>query len=89
MFCSCEVQMTLCYCVTSPAAVGLWLQALKTKTVDFLVQLLDKRIEGQDNQAACKAQIVKALKAMQCSLKHGEEVSQCLPPAAARHCVIM
>ena len=51
-------------------------QALRTQTVEFLVQLLDTRIERQDNQAATKAQIVKALKAMQRSLKYGEQVSE-------------
>lgn len=32
------------------------------------------RIEGVENQAAAKAQIVKALKAMQMSLQYGEQV---------------
>ena len=59
-------------------------QALKTKTVEFLVQLLDSRIAGQENQAACKAQIVKALKAMQRSLRYGEEVSASVSDTARR-----
>ena len=43
--------------------------------VDFLVRLLETGLESLDNPAATKAQIVKALKAMQNSLKYGEEVS--------------
>ena len=50
------------------------IQALKTQTVEYLVKLLEERIEGVENQAATKAQVVKALKAMQRSLKYGEEV---------------
>ena len=49
-------------------------QALNTQTVEFLVGLLDQRIEQQDNQASTKAQIVKALKAMQRSLRYGQQV---------------
>ena len=36
------------------------------------------RIEGVENQAAAKAQIVKALKAMMLSLQHGEQVTTIL-----------
>ena len=42
--------------------------------VQFLVKLLDSGLEQQENPAGTKAQIVKALKAMQSSLKYGEEV---------------
>ena len=62
--------------------MSLWMfspnsQALKTQTVEYLVKLLEERIEGVENQAATKAQVVKALKAMQRSLKYGEEVRVC------------
>ena len=36
------------------------------------------RIEGVENQAAAKAQIVKALKAMMLSLQYGEQVTTIL-----------
>jgi len=49
-------------------------QALKTETIPFLVGLLETGLEAVDNMAATKAQIVKALKAMQLSLKYGEQV---------------
>ena len=42
------------------------------------MSLLEMRLENQENQAATKAQIVKALKAMQNSLKYGEEVREVL-----------
>ncbi len=44
--------------------------------VDFLVRLLETGLEALDNPPATKAQIVKALKALLMSLKHGEEVSR-------------
>jgi len=50
------------------------LQALKTETITFLVGLLETGLEAVDNLAATKAQIVKALKAMQLSLKYGDQV---------------
>ena len=51
------------------------MQALKTETIPFLVGLLETGLEAVDNMAATKAQIVKALKAMQLSLKYGEQVT--------------
>jgi hypothetical protein len=42
--------------------------------VTFLVGLLERGLETQENPAATKAQIVKALKAMQSSLQFGEKV---------------
>lgn len=42
--------------------------------VEFLVRLLETGLETLENPAATKAQIVKALKAMQRSMKYGEEV---------------
>ena len=46
--------------------------------VQFLVRLLTTGLESQENVAATKAQVVKALKAMQCSLKFGDAVGTCL-----------
>ena len=42
--------------------------------VHYLLQLLNGGVDVLDNPAATKAQIVKALKAMQKSLAHGEQV---------------
>jgi len=53
----------------------VWMQALKTETIPFLVGLLETGLEAVDNMAATKAQIVKALKAMQLSLKYGDQVN--------------
>jgi DnaJ family protein C protein 13 len=53
-------------------------QALKTETIQFLVALLETGLESQENPAATKAQIVKAVKAMQLSLKHGEQIREIL-----------
>ena len=50
-------------------------QAMKTETIPFLVGLLETGLEAVDNMAATKAQIVKALKAMQLSVKYGEQVT--------------
>jgi len=52
------------------------MQALKTETIQFLVGLLETGLESVENMAATKAQIVKAIKAMQLSLKYGEQVMQ-------------
>ena len=51
------------------------MQALKTETIPFLVGLLETGLEAVDNMAATKAQIVKALKAMQLSVKYGDQVN--------------
>ncbi|KAK7507621.1 hypothetical protein BaRGS_00001556 [Batillaria attramentaria] len=53
-------------------------QALKADLVPFLLRLLEGGLEAVDNPAATKAQIVKALKAMQRSLQHGERVTEIL-----------
>ena len=50
------------------------LQALKTEMVQYLLKLLEAGLEALDNPASTKAQIVKALKAMQRSLQYGEQV---------------
>jgi len=57
-------------------------QALKVEMVDFLVRLLETGLETLENSAATKAQIVKALKSMQRSLKYGEEVTVILDKQA-------
>ena len=41
----------------------IYSQALSCELIPFLVRLLDTGLEGQDNPAATKAQIVKAVKA--------------------------
>ena len=53
---------------------ALCCQALKVEMIDILVRFLETGLENLENPAAIKAQIVKALKSMQRSLKHGEEV---------------
>ena len=50
------------------------LQALKAEMVQYLLKLLEAGLEALDNPASTKAQIVKALKAMQRSLQYGEQV---------------
>ena len=57
------------------SSVCLPLQALKSELVPFLLRLLEGGLEAVDNPSATKAQIVKALKAMQRSLQYGEQVS--------------
>ncbi|KAJ8321004.1 hypothetical protein KUTeg_002591 [Tegillarca granosa] len=50
-------------------------QAIKVELVPFLLKLLEAGLEAIDNPPATKAQIVKALKAMQRSLLYGEQKS--------------
>ncbi|XP_065167125.1 dnaJ homolog subfamily C member 13 isoform X2 [Atheta coriaria] len=50
-------------------------QALDVDFVQFLLELLDGRLEIAENPAMTKAQIVKALKAMTRSLLHGDKVT--------------
>ena len=54
--------------------------------VQFLVRLLTTGLESQENVAATKAQVVKALKAMQCSLKFGDAVGTCLFLSFQKYC---
>ena len=54
--------------------LSLPLKALKTEMVQYLVKLLETRMEQQENPSAVKAQIVNALKAMLRSLKYGDQV---------------
>ena len=49
-------------------------QALKADMVQYLLKLLEAGLEALDNPASTKAQIVKALKAMQRSLQYGDQV---------------
>ena len=49
-------------------------QALKSDTIPFLVRLLETGLEAQENPAAVKAQIVKAIKAMQMNPTYCEQV---------------
>lgn len=53
-------------------------QALKTEMVQYLLKLLEAGLEALDNPASTKAQIVKALKAMQRSLQYGEQINSIL-----------
>ena len=65
----------VCKMITGVNCRWHWLQAMKTETIPFLVGLLETGLEAVDNMAATKAQIVKALKAMQLSLKYGDQVT--------------
>ncbi|KAK3083199.1 hypothetical protein FSP39_016526 [Pinctada imbricata] len=53
-------------------------QAINTDLVPFLLKLLEGGLEALDKPAATKAQIVKALKAMQRSFQYGEQVTTIL-----------
>lgn len=53
-------------------------QAIKQELVPFLLWVLHNPLENTENPAATKAQIVKALKAMQRSLLYGEQVTSIL-----------
>lgn len=53
-------------------------QALDAEFVQFLLTLLEGRLEVIDNPAMTKAQIVKALKSMSKSLLYGEKVNSIL-----------
>lgn len=50
-------------------------QALEADFVQFLLSLLEARLELSENPAMTKAQIVKALKAMSHSVMYGEKVN--------------
>lgn len=53
-------------------------QALDADFVQFLLTLLETRLELTENPAMTKAQIVKALKSMSRSLLYGEKVNSIL-----------
>lgn len=53
-------------------------QALHHELVAFLLRVLETGADGCENPSATKAQIVKALKAMQTSLLHGQAVTDLL-----------
>ncbi|XP_064598102.1 dnaJ homolog subfamily C member 13-like isoform X2 [Liolophura sinensis] len=53
-------------------------QALQAELVPFLLRLLEGGLQALENPAATKAQLVKALKAMQRSLQFGEQVTSML-----------
>lgn len=53
-------------------------QALDADFVQFLLTLLEARLELTENPAMTKAQIVKALKSMSRSLMYGEKVNSIL-----------
>jgi DnaJ family protein C protein 13 len=60
----------------------LVLQALEADLVQYLLGLLEGRLEALENPAMTKAQIVKALKAMCRSLLHGSSVTAILDKSA-------
>ncbi|XP_067952104.1 dnaJ homolog subfamily C member 13-like [Watersipora subatra] len=62
----------------SKAQEELVSQALQYDLIPYLLSLLRGHLEGVDSQAAVKAQIVKALKAMLLSLEFGERVRSIL-----------
>lgn len=53
-------------------------QALEVEFVQFLLNLLEARLELIDNPAMTKAQIVKALKSMSRSLMYGDKINSIL-----------
>lgn len=53
-------------------------QSLDCGLIQFLLKLLDSRIELGDNPAMVKAQIVAALKAMANNLNYGQRVNEIL-----------
>ncbi|XP_052814797.1 dnaJ homolog subfamily C member 13-like isoform X2 [Mya arenaria] len=53
-------------------------QALRTEMVQYLLKLLEAGLEAIDNPASTKAQIVKAIKAMQRSLLYAEQIDTIL-----------
>lgn len=53
-------------------------QALDVEFVQFLLTLLEGRLELLDNPAMTKAQIVKALKSMSRSLLYGDRITSIL-----------
>lgn len=57
-------------------------QALEVDFIQFLLNLLEERLELIDNPAMTKAQIVKALKSMTRSLLYGDRVAAVLEKSA-------
>ncbi|KAL1502231.1 hypothetical protein ABEB36_007404 [Hypothenemus hampei] len=57
-------------------------QALDVEFIQFLLQLLEQRLDLMENPAMTKAQIVNALKSMTRSLMYGEQVSAILEKSA-------
>jgi len=53
-------------------------QALSCGLVKDLLNILNSRLDNIPNASSCKAQVVKALKAMQRSLVYGDQVTQLL-----------
>ena len=55
-----------------------WLQALECDLLNEFLSILDSPLQEVESPAGCKALIVKAVKAMQCSLLYGEQISTIL-----------
>lgn len=63
-------------CTFRLTSIILPFQALQYELVQYLLSLLSGTLKAVENQAATKAQIVKALKAMVRDLTHGIEVGE-------------
>merc|ERR1711894_116156 len=53
-------------------------QALECDLLNEFLSILDSPLQEVESPSACKALIVKAVKAMQCSLLYGEQISAIL-----------
>ena len=53
-------------------------QALECDLLNEFLSILDSPLQEVESPSACKALIVKAVKAMQCSLIYGEQISAVL-----------
>ena len=53
-------------------------QALECDLLNEFLSILDSPLQEVESPSACKALIVKAVKAMQCSLMYGEQISAIL-----------
>ena len=54
------------------------MQALECDLLNEFLSILDSPLQEVESPAGCKALIVKAVKAMQCSLLYGEQISTIL-----------
>ena len=59
-------------------------KALECDLLNDLLSILDSPLQEVESPAGCKALIVKAVKAMQCSLLYGEQISAILKESQVR-----
>ena len=59
-------------------------QALECDLLNEFLSILDSPLQEVESPSACKALIVKAVKAMQCSLMYGEQISAILKDSQVR-----